>query len=118
MPTILELLRYIIYITSHDYGEPLHVHAIPNTLYGKSNMEKMASKIWIGENGATKIAKYGTAADKVIIDNIAMIIYNDKDVFNKIKNRWCELFQITEDGIEFYNDVPSIPTSQSKCRHR
>lgn len=102
MPDIAELLGYIIYITSHDQNEPLHVHVISPEYFG---IKAVASKIWIGKNGSTKIATKGSDISDSKLRKIAQIIKNDPEIFSLIKQAWCSLFQISEQEIEFYRNV-------------
>lgn len=102
MSDIAWLLGYIIYITSHDCDEPLHVHVIASEHFGS---EKMASKIWIGQNGTSKIAKVGGDISNSKLRKIAKMIERDRDLFNKIKDTWCSLFCIEESQIDFYKNT-------------
>ena len=102
MPYILELLNYIIYITSHDINEPLHIHIVSRKNYG---IASLASKLWIGVNGETKIAKQTSDISNKDLKEIQNLILHDSNVFNSIKTKWCDFFNITESQIEFFQNV-------------
>lgn len=102
MPYILELLNYIIYITSHDVSEPLHIHIISRENY---SIPSLASKLRIGVNGETKIAKQTSDISTKDLKEIQELILHDPSVFNSIKSKWCEFFNITKEQIEFYKNV-------------
>lgn len=90
MPEILRLLSCILYFTSSDQGEPLHIHIVP--IKYRDNRKEHDEKLWIKEDGDSEISNYKGNIKESTLNNIRQIIKNDKNLFQQIVKEWCVFF--------------------------
>lgn len=97
MPEIEFLIGLSIYFSSRDEGEPLHVHVAPKALVGSSK----TAKIWIREDGSSKLAynRAGIPARK--IKAIQELIKKDR-LFKKTVDLYLKLFEPEDGKVNFY----------------
>lgn len=98
MPKVLEILGYIIYFWS-DEGKPLkplHVHV-------SHHPTEHGTKIWILQNGETKLEHNKSRVPEPLLNRIMKTI---SDYHEEIEEKWKKHFQIRE--IKYKDDNQRI----------
>ena len=116
MPEIEILFGYLIYITSYDSDEPFHIHIVKMNSKGIGDSYN-SEKLWLSSDGKAHIPKNGLKGriDRKTIKRIMKAISSSPDLFEKIKKCWCQLYNINNEQIPYY-DKPSIISKIKKYK--
>ena len=91
LPSLFELSGYKIYIWSHEYNEPIHVHI------SKGKPVAKATKVWLTKSGSCILANNNSMIPAKDLNHLLGSIASNHFF---IVSKWKEIYQVED--VKFY----------------